>query len=64
MMMLVRISENDSLRLKFVATSPAPLDMNVIRKLVKIMPNGLNFAIHATRTAVKPRPFARVVVMV
>lgn len=62
--MPVRISENDWFRPKLVEISLAPLFRKIIRKLVKIIVNGLNFAIQETITAVKPCPFATVVVTV
>ena len=60
----VRISANDWFRPNVVEISLAPRFMKIIRKLVKIMANGLNFAIHDTITAVNPCPFAIVVVTV
>ena len=64
MMIELRISEKLWFRPNWVATSPAPFPRNASRNEVKIMPIGLNYAIHATMTAVNPRPPARVVVIV
>ena len=64
MMMPLRISANDWLRPNTVEISLAPRSRNTSRKLVKIMPRGLNLASHETMTAVKPWPPAMVVVIV
>ena len=64
MMMPLRMSANDWLSPNAVEISPAPRSRNTSRKLVRIMPSGLNLASHETMTAVKPCPPAMVVVIV
>ena len=63
-MMPVRMSEKDWFRPKVLEISPAPRPRTTSSRLVKIMMMGLNFAIHDTMTAVKPRPPTMVVVRV
>ena len=53
-MIPVRISAKDWFSPKVVEISLAPLFKNTMRKLVKAMVKGLNFAIQETITAVKP----------
>ena len=62
--MPVIISEKDSFNPNTVEISPAPDSRKVIRKAVKIIYIGLNFASHDTIIAVKPLPPAVVVVIV
>ena len=62
--MPVIISENDSLSPKTVEISPAPACRKAIRKAVRIIYIGLNFASHDTIMAVNPLPPAVVVVIV
>ena len=60
----VRMSEKLVFNSKTVAISPAPRSRNTSKKLVRSIAAVLNFDIQLTMTAVKPRPPARVVVIV
>lgn len=63
-MMPVRMSQKELLRPKEVEISVAPFSRNTSSRLVSTMNTGLNLASQETMTAVKPRPPARVVVIV
>ena len=63
-MMPVSMSPKELFRPKSVEISLAPSLRKTSSRLVNTMKTGLNFASQETMTAVKPRPPARVVVMV